>query len=540
MNDPSNRINNDILASSSSIAQLPNNMVSGNSGFSRPSGASNQVKHITATSSSFAAPSNLSTSIVDSKKKKPRQILPTIRFELNIDEPSSEKFTEFNYNKLAVKAFKTLKKKNKSENKKEKKNANPNEPAPLVRRLTRNELDIIDDELVVKKELIDELLLTFRKKIALSKGLDEDEDRFNDSQTNETYFKQDVYDFDEDDDEEDGQDEKDYDIDELSNPQAAHGSGLNKKSKKKSNKNLYEYDNNKYKLRDFSHLGKGYDENDSFIDNSDAHDVHVPKNMAPKRGGFYVNKEQIKLEKITKKSSKSKSKSAANTETKKAKPAETASATALVDGDDDEDEEDEDYEEGNVDSNEESYDSDDSDSYDSDEDDSDEDDEEDDSDEEEDKSSNSLDEPRAKRNIDEINLVSSNSNSLIQATNETKNRKRIRLIEDEDDDSNKNSEENKKPNLNNKENKKLLIGEVKVNNPAAAAISLDDNKERLKKKKITHEDPASELNNANSIPKLPNLDNDPVNKKVGYILYCSGCLLYLQLSINSVKAILNF
>lgn len=44
--------------------------------------------------------------------------------------------------------------------------------------------------------------------------------------------------------------------------------------------------------------GQGYDEEDSFIDNSEAQDERVPSDMAPKKGGFYINKGNLKMEKI--------------------------------------------------------------------------------------------------------------------------------------------------------------------------------------------------------------------------------------------------
>ena len=66
----------------------------------------------------------------------------------------------------------------------------------------------------------------------------------------------------------------------------------------------------KYRLKNFTHLGKGYDESDSFIDNSDAYDANIPKNMVPTRGGFYINGETIQLRE---KKSSSKKKTATST-----------------------------------------------------------------------------------------------------------------------------------------------------------------------------------------------------------------------------------
>lgn len=63
----------------------------------------------------------------------------------------------------------------------------------------------------------------------------------------------------------------------------------------KNKQKVCEMDMYKYKLKNFANLGTGYDESDSFIDNSDAHDVNIPKNMVPTRGGFYINGETLTL-----------------------------------------------------------------------------------------------------------------------------------------------------------------------------------------------------------------------------------------------------
>ncbi|XP_046743672.1 ubinuclein-1 isoform X3 [Diprion similis] len=45
----------------------------------------------------------------------------------------------------------------------------------------------------------------------------------------------------------------------------------------------------KYGINDYVDLGAGYDESDSFIDNTDAYDEIVPKEVTTVRGGFYIN-----------------------------------------------------------------------------------------------------------------------------------------------------------------------------------------------------------------------------------------------------------
>lgn len=47
------------------------------------------------------------------KKKKAANLMPTIRFELNLEPPTSDKCSEYNYNKLVVKTIKLVKKKSK-------------------------------------------------------------------------------------------------------------------------------------------------------------------------------------------------------------------------------------------------------------------------------------------------------------------------------------------------------------------------------------------------------------------------------------------
>ncbi len=72
-----------------------------------------------AANSNFTAVPSSAQQFVDSKnglqkKKKSANLMPTIRFELDLEPPTSEKFSEFNYNKLVVKTIKIVKKKSKS------------------------------------------------------------------------------------------------------------------------------------------------------------------------------------------------------------------------------------------------------------------------------------------------------------------------------------------------------------------------------------------------------------------------------------------
>lgn len=209
--------------------------------------------------------------------KKKNQIEPTsIRFELKIEKPSSEKFCEFNYNKLCLRTFKAMKKIEKKSNDEISEDSN----MPRLTTITKKDLSIIDDNFQIEKKRIKKLLATFRQKIILSKKMDckdgdDSNESFDDEYTNDTEIEK------------------------------------SSKSKKKSSKGLNAADFKKFQYADFSHLGKGYDESDSFIDNSDAQDVHIPKNLVPKRGGFYVNSEKIKLATIDE---VKKSKKAARTE----------------------------------------------------------------------------------------------------------------------------------------------------------------------------------------------------------------------------------
>lgn len=48
----------------------------------------------------------------------------------------------------------------------------------------------------------------------------------------------------------------------------------------------------------YTELGAGYDENDSFIDNTEAVEEAVPDDTEPKRGGFYVNTGKLEYKKV--------------------------------------------------------------------------------------------------------------------------------------------------------------------------------------------------------------------------------------------------
>lgn len=51
----------------------------------------------------------------------------------------------------------------------------------------------------------------------------------------------------------------------------------------------------KQKLDDCIDRAAGYDESDSFIDNTDAYDEKLPKELQPACGGFYINSGQLDL-----------------------------------------------------------------------------------------------------------------------------------------------------------------------------------------------------------------------------------------------------
>lgn len=76
------------------------------------------------------------------------------------------------------------------------------------------------------------------------------------------------------------------------------GSEANEADVKKAVK-YYEakYQNSNYRWGDID-LGAGYDEEDSFIDNTDAYDEIVPKEITTSFGGFYVNQGRLEFKEV--------------------------------------------------------------------------------------------------------------------------------------------------------------------------------------------------------------------------------------------------
>lgn len=118
---------------------------------------------------------------VEKKSQQNQLNLPTIRFELAINEPSQETFSEFNYNKLALKTLKQLKRKSDKVKSQKSNNENGGNVSNKFVSLTNKDCGKLDKngELRVEKVNIRRLLSIYRKKLILSRKLDtcgQDED----------------------------------------------------------------------------------------------------------------------------------------------------------------------------------------------------------------------------------------------------------------------------------------------------------------------------------------------------------------------------
>uniref|UniRef100_A0A0A9XLN5 Ubinuclein-1 n=1 Tax=Lygus hesperus TaxID=30085 RepID=A0A0A9XLN5_LYGHE len=51
----------------------------------------------------------------------------------------------------------------------------------------------------------------------------------------------------------------------------------------------------KRRYQSYADLGAGYDEEDSFIDNTEANEEGIPEEMDTKKGGFYINSGKLEL-----------------------------------------------------------------------------------------------------------------------------------------------------------------------------------------------------------------------------------------------------
>ncbi|BES96351.1 Ubinuclein 2 [Nesidiocoris tenuis] len=51
----------------------------------------------------------------------------------------------------------------------------------------------------------------------------------------------------------------------------------------------------KGKYKSYAELASGYDEEDSFIDNTEANEEGIPEEMDTKKGGFYINSGRLEL-----------------------------------------------------------------------------------------------------------------------------------------------------------------------------------------------------------------------------------------------------
>ena len=254
----------------------------------------------------------------DLKKKKTADLMPTIRFELKLEPPTSDQFSEFNYNKLVVKTLKIVKKKSKSSKSEV---SDMDEAQRKSQSIKKNSLSILENDFILEKCKILSLLSHFRKKVILSKEEETNENNLLNTdlappETNDGFNINNM-----DDNDDDSAD---------SENSVNNGTSKPKKSKKKSNQ--YDSENTKYKLKNFNYLGQGYDEEDSFIDNSEAQDERVPSDMAPKKGGFYINKGNLKMEKIEEQKLKKKAKKQQNALNNKL---EKAKKTKVINDDED-------------------------------------------------------------------------------------------------------------------------------------------------------------------------------------------------------------
>lgn len=78
------------------------------------------------------------------------------------------------------------------------------------------------------------------------------------------------------------------------------------KSEKDSKK--LKFSDNRY-IHSYAELGAGYDDDDSFIDNTEANEEGLPENMDTKYGGYYINSGELELKKTNRQETSSSSES---------------------------------------------------------------------------------------------------------------------------------------------------------------------------------------------------------------------------------------